>query len=59
MIKIVVIDKHPVIRVAFDLFFKGDPNIALVKNPSNASDAFDYLAQNEVDVVTLKLTCLT
>lgn len=55
MIKIVVIDKHPVIRVAFDLFFKGDPNVALVKTLQNASDAFDYLASNEVDVVITEI----
>lgn len=51
MIKIVVIDRHPVIRVAFDLFFKDDSEIALIKTLQNASDAFDYLANNEVDVV--------
>lgn len=51
MIKIIVIDKHPVIRVAFDLFFKDDPEITLVKTLENVSDAFDYLATNEVNVV--------
>lgn len=55
MIKIVVIDKHPVIRVAFDLFFKEDSNITLVKTLQNASDAFDYLASNEVDVVITEI----
>lgn len=55
MIKIVIIDKHPIIRVAFDLFFKEDPNIALVKTLQNASDAFDYLASNEVDVVITEI----
>ena len=55
MIKIVVIDKHPVIRVAFDLFFKEDPSITLVKTLQNASDAFDYLASNEVDVVITEI----
>lgn len=51
MIKIVIIDKHPVIRVAFDLFFKDDSKISLVKTLQNASDAFDFLASNEVDIV--------
>ena len=55
MIKIVIIDKHPIIRVAFDLFFKEDPNIRLVKTLQNASDAFDYLASNEVDVVITEI----
>ena len=55
MIKIVIIDKHPIIRVAFDLFFKEDPNITLVKTLQNASDAFDYLASNEVDVVITEI----
>lgn len=55
MIKIVVIDKHPVIRVAFDLFFKEDSNITLVKTLQNASDAFDYLASNVVDVVITEI----
>lgn len=55
MIKIVVIDKHPVIRVAFDLFFKEDSNITLVKTLQDASDAFDYLASNEVDVVITEI----
>lgn len=55
MIKIVIIDKHPIIRVAFDLFFKEDSKITLVKTLQNASDAFDYLASNEVDVVITEI----
>ena len=51
MINLIIIDKHPVIRVAFELYFKDNPLVKLVRAFENVSDTFDYLSENEVDVV--------
>ena len=51
MIKLLVVDNHPIVTKGFDLYFKNHPNISVVGTLGTAVDVFDFVRKNEVNVI--------
>lgn len=51
MIKLLVVDSHPIIRKGIELLFMSSPNIKVVGGVSNGEAIFDFLKQEKADVI--------
>ncbi len=51
MIKVLVVDSHPIIRVGLELLFNSDPDIQVVGSVSTGIEIFDYIRHHPVDVL--------
>ena len=55
MIKLLVVDNHPIVTTGFDLYFKNHPDISVVGTLSTAVDVFDFVRKNEVHVIVSEI----
>ncbi|MGB1020067.1 MAG: response regulator transcription factor [Flavobacteriaceae bacterium] len=51
MIRIVLLDPHPVVHKGFKAFFKKTPHIAMEKAFTKTEDLLSFLKENEIDIV--------
>lgn len=51
MIKVLVVDNHPIVTIGFELYFKNHKDISIIKTLSSGVDIFDFVRNNEVDVI--------
>ncbi len=51
MIKLLVVDNHPIVITGFELFFKNHSEISVVGTLSSGVDVFDFVRNNKVDVI--------
>ncbi|MCX7551794.1 response regulator transcription factor [Xanthomarina sp. F2636L] len=51
MIKLLVVDSHPIIRKGIELLFVASKDIKVVGGVSNGEAIFDFLKQEEADVI--------
>ena len=51
MLKLVLLDPHPVVQKGFKTFFKKTENITVCGTFSKINELFDFLKENTVDVV--------
>ncbi|WP_417291268.1 response regulator [Corallibacter sp.] len=55
MIKLLVVDNHPIIRKGLDLLFVTSPQIQVVGGVSNGEAIFDFLKSNSVDIIICEI----
>ena len=55
MLKLVLLDPHPVVQKGFKTFFKKTENITVCGTFSKINELFDFLKENTVDVVVLEI----
>ena len=55
MLKLVLLDPHPVVQKGFKTFFKKTENITVCGTFSQINELFDFLKENTVDVVVLEM----
>ena len=55
MIKLLVVDSHPIIRKGLELLFSASTDITIGGNLDNGAAIFDFLQKNEVDVIMLEI----
>jgi two-component system, NarL family, invasion response regulator UvrY len=55
MLKILVVDDHPVVRQGLKYILSGEPDIAVVGEASNASEVFDLVRTQDWDAVILDI----
>ena len=53
MIRIALLDPHPVVHKGFKSFFKKTPHIVLEKAFQKGEALFDFLVDNPIDIVWL------
>ncbi|WP_026753929.1 response regulator transcription factor [Sediminibacter sp. Hel_I_10] len=51
MIKVLVVDNHPIVTTGFELFFRNHETIQVVGTLSNGVDIFDFVRNNPVNVI--------
>ncbi|TYB78244.1 response regulator [Bizionia myxarmorum] len=51
MIKLLVVDNHPIVRKGLELLFVTSPQIQVVGGVNNGEAIFDFLKQNSVDII--------
>ena len=51
MIKVLVVDNHPIVTTGFELFFRNHETIEVVGTLSNGVDIFDFVRNNPVNVI--------
>src|SRR5690554_1957675 len=51
MIKLLVVDSHPIIRKGIELLFVASKDITVVGGVSNGESIFDFLKQEQADVI--------
>jgi len=51
MIKLLVVDNHPIVTQGFKLYFENHSEINIVGTLSSGVDIFDFVRKNEVDVI--------
>ncbi|MBA6154100.1 response regulator [Gelidibacter maritimus] len=51
MIKVLVVDYHPIVRTGLTLFFESDPDIEVVGTVGTGVEIFEYIRRHPVDVV--------
>jgi len=51
MIKLLVVDHHPIIRKGLDLLFITSSNIQVVGSLDNGEAIFEFLNKNKVDII--------
>ncbi|MDX1772606.1 response regulator transcription factor [Oceanihabitans sediminis] len=55
MIKLLVVDHHPIIRKGLELLFIASPNIKVVGALDNGEAIFDFLNKNKVDIIIAEI----
>ncbi|MGB1307599.1 MAG: response regulator [Oceanihabitans sp.] len=55
MIKILVVDAHPIIRKGLELVLNATPNIKIVGSLDNGEAIFDFLQKNEVTIIITEI----
>lgn len=55
MIKLLVVDNHPIIRKGLELLFVTSPHIQVVGGVGNGEAIFDFLNQNQVDIILCEI----
>lgn len=55
MIKLLVVDHHPIIRKGFELLFVTSNNVQLVGALDDGEAIFDFIRRNPVDVILMEL----
>jgi len=51
MIKLLVVDNHPIVRKGLELLFVTSPQIQVVGGVNNGEAIFDFLKQHPVDII--------
>ncbi|MEZ4801821.1 MAG: response regulator transcription factor [Gelidibacter sp.] len=51
MIKVLVVDYHPIIRTGLKLLFETSPEIEVIGGLSSGIDIFEFVRRNQVDVI--------
>ncbi len=51
MIKVLVVDNHPIVTTGFKLLFENNDDIRVVGTVSSGVDIFEFVRRNEVDVI--------
>ncbi len=51
MIKVLVVDNHPIVTTGFKLLFENHEDIRVVGTVSSGVDIFEFVRRNEVDVI--------
>ncbi|TDU43903.1 LuxR family two component transcriptional regulator [Gelidibacter sediminis] len=51
MIKVLVVDYHPIVREGFSLLFKNDPDIEVVGTVATGIEIFEFIRRFQVDVI--------
>ncbi|MEM6516446.1 MAG: response regulator, partial [Bacteroidota bacterium] len=51
MIKLLVVDNHPIVTTGFDLYFKNHSDITIVGLLKSGVEVFDFVRRNQVDVI--------
>lgn len=55
MIKLLVVDNHPIIRKGLELLFITSPHIQVVGGVDNGEAIFEFLKQNSVDIILCEI----
>jgi DNA-binding NarL/FixJ family response regulator len=56
MIRILIIDDHPLVRDGIKTMLKDEPSIEIVSTSKTASEALDFLSNNEPDIILLDIS---
>lgn len=51
MIKVLVVDNHPIVRKGIYSLFEASPEIQIVASVDNGKELFEYVSKNAVDVI--------
>ena len=51
MIKLLVVDHHPIIRKGLELLFAASPNIQVMGSVDNGEAIFDFIRRVHVDII--------
>lgn len=51
MIKVLVVDHHPIVRKGIYSLFEASPEIQIVASVDNGKELFEYVSKNAVDVI--------
>ncbi|OUR92656.1 DNA-binding response regulator [Flavobacteriales bacterium 34_180_T64] len=51
MIKVLVVDNHPIIRKGFELLFESHPEITVVGSIGSGIEIFEFIRRHSVDVI--------
>ena len=55
MIKLLVVDHHPIIRKGLELLFITSPNIQIVGTVDNGEAIFDFLKRSQADIILTEI----
>ena len=55
MVKLLVVDHHPIIRKGLELLFITSPNIQVVGSVDDGEAIFDFLNKNRVDIILTEI----
>lgn len=55
MIKLLVVDNHPIVRKGLELLFVTSPQIKVVGGVNNGEAIFDFLKQHSVDIILTEI----
>ena len=55
MIKLLVVDNHPIIRKGMELLFVTSTHMQVVGTIDNGEAIFDFLRKNQVDVILTEI----
>lgn len=56
MIKILIVDDHPIVRKGLSLILSDESDMKVICEASNSKETFDFLKKNEIDVLILDIT---
>lgn len=51
MIRILIVDNHPIVRTGLELFLNSKPDLKVVGKLSSGIEIFDFVRRHEVDVI--------
>ncbi|OZV67158.1 response regulator transcription factor [Winogradskyella aurantia] len=51
MIKLLIVDSHPIVRTGLELYFNNKPDINVVGSLGSGIEIFDFIRRNPVDVI--------
>ncbi|WP_047548007.1 response regulator transcription factor [Psychroserpens sp. Hel_I_66] len=55
MIKLLVVDNHPIVTTGFELLFQNHPEIKVVGTVSSGVDIFEFVRRHTVDVIICEI----
>ncbi|GAB5565371.1 MAG: response regulator transcription factor [Winogradskyella sp.] len=55
MIRILIVDNHPIVRKGLELFLNSKPDLKVVGSLSNGIEIFDFVRHHDVDVIVSEI----
>ena len=51
MIKILVVDNHPIVTTGLELYLQSEPTLKLLEAVSTGEEIFDFIRRHTVDII--------
>lgn len=55
MIKVLVVDNHPIVRTGFELMFKDDEEVQVVGTAGSGIEIFEFVRRHQVDLIVSEI----
>ncbi|OIQ28751.1 MAG: DNA-binding response regulator [Bacteroidetes bacterium MedPE-SWsnd-G2] len=55
MIKVLVVDNHPIVRAGFELMFKDDEEVQVVGTAGSGIEIFEFVRRHQVDLIVSEI----